>query len=429
MRLVVARQVEDGLEKVRETVAAADARDIHGAAKVGVVVEDLDVDVVVLHDHGGLDGAVDRAVEVVAAATLVVAVKGRLHALVTRSEDLEDIEFATASGPARAISAAVLESAGDLSVEHPDSGHVNGVVDVLGSLTVIGHLELEEEGLLGTGETVVGNSTRTGVATAVALALLVGHDDDLVGGTNLAVLKNLRGRATALAVSTRVGKRVAEGVVKDTRARATIVVQEDKAISIARLGVVVSLTAPRAAGRRAEDIVKNSAAGGASRGGSRGGSRSRGLSRGGSLRARIRTGVGLVLDRRSGGGSGARVVVGPTDGLAVNGGVDHVADGSLGLTLVGVGVSVRMTTSSSGTALGVGRAAGSVDGELLQLGGTTDVHGDLEMVSDARVATCVALSCAVRGDQCCIPPHRAGSWSQSNRKESSRKSQSRHPSW
>jgi hypothetical protein len=56
-----------------------------------------------------------------------------------------------------------------------------------------------------------------------------------------------------------------------------------------------------------------------------------------------------------------------------------------------------MTTSSSGTALGVGRAAGSVDSELLQLGGATDVHGHLVIVSNGRVTTRVALPCAVRG--------------------------------
>jgi hypothetical protein len=386
----VAGKVEDRVEEVGETVGAAEAGHIHGAAELGVVVEDLDVDVVALHDRGGLHGLVDGAVEVVAAATLVVAVEGGLHALVTRSEDLEDVELTAASGPARALGVAVLESAGNLSVEHPNGGHVDGVVDVLGGLAVIGHLELEEEGLLGAGETVVSDSTRASVATAVTLALLVGHDDDLVRGSELAVLENLGRRAATLAVGTSVGKGVAERVVEDTRARATVVVQEDKTVSLARRGVVVSLTAPGAAGRRAEEIVKNTTAAGGLAGGGGGGSGSGslGLSRSGSLRAGVGSGasVSLVLNLRSGSGSSARVVVGPADGLAIDGGVDHVAQGSLGLTLVGVSVSVRMTASSSSTALRVGRAAGGVDGELLQLGGTTNVHGDLWNVSNARVA-------------------------------------------
>jgi len=258
----VAGKVEDRVEEVRETVGAAEAGYIHGAAELGVVVEDLDVDVVALHDGSCLHGLVDRAVEVVGAATLVVAVESGLHALVTGSEDLEDVELTAAGGPARALGVTVLESAGNLSVEHPDGRHVDRVVDVGGGLAVIRHLELEKEGLLSASETVVSNGTRASVATAVARALLVGHDNDLVRGSELTVLENLGRGAATLAVSTSVGKGVAERVVEDTGSRATVVVQEDKTISLARLGVVVSLTTPAAAGRRAEDIVKNAAAGG-----------------------------------------------------------------------------------------------------------------------------------------------------------------------
>jgi hypothetical protein len=43
-------------------------------------------------------------------------------------------------------------------------------------------------------------------------------------------------------------------------------------------------------------------------------------------------------------------------------------------------VGVSVTASGGGAALGLagGRAARGVDGELLQLGGATDVHGHLE---------------------------------------------------
>jgi hypothetical protein len=108
-------------------------------------------------------------------------------------------------------------------------------------------------------------------------------------------------------------------------------------------------------------------------------SRSRG--RCGSLRAGVRADVRLVLDRRGSSGSSASVGVGPADSLAVNGGVNNVANTSLGLTLVGVGVGVSVAASSGGTALGVGGAARGVNSELLQLGGTTEVHGDLGIVS------------------------------------------------
>jgi hypothetical protein len=383
----VTGKVEDGEQAVEEAAGAAHVRDglgVHGATELGVVVEDLDVDVVVLHDQDGLDGVVARAVEVVAAATLVVAVEGRLHALVTGSENLEDVEFATARGPARALGVTVLESAGDLSVEHPDGGHVDGVVDVGAGLAIVGHLELEEEGLLGTAETVVSDSARTSVAAAITLALLVGHDDDLVGGANLAVLKDLGGRAATLAVAASVGERVAERVVEDTGARATVVVQENETISIARLGVVVSLTVPVATGGGgAKKAVKKTAGRLGGRGRRRSsvrgrGSRVSGGSGGGnSLGAGVGTGVGLVLDLGSGRRSSAGVGVGPADGLAIDGGVDHVASG--GITLVGVSVGVSVTASGGRAALGLagGRAARGVDGELLQLGGATDVHGHL----------------------------------------------------
>ena len=151
MRLVVAREVEDRLEKVGETVASTDAGDIHGAAELGVVVEDLDVDVVALHDGSCLHGLVDRAVEVVGAATLVVAVESGLHALVTGSEDLEDVELTAAGGPARALGVTVLESAGNLSVEHPDGGHV--CVRAACS-TIHGHFKFKHEDLLGAIPTV-----------------------------------------------------------------------------------------------------------------------------------------------------------------------------------------------------------------------------------------------------------------------------------
>lgn len=162
-------------------------------------------------------------------------------------------------------------------------------------------------------------------------------------------------------------------------------VQENETISIARLGVVVSLTVPVATGGGGAEKAVEKATGRLGRRSRRRGSvrgrsgRVSGGSRGGnSLGAGVRTSVGLVLDLGSGRGSSTSVGVGPADGLAINGGVDHVAHG--GITLVGVSVGVSVTASGGGAALGLAgrRAARGVDGELLQLGGATDVHGHLE---------------------------------------------------
>lgn len=386
-RLVVTAEVEDGSQLLKQALVAnniVDGSGVHGRAELVAVVKNLDVDVVVHHDHGGLDGVVAGAVEVVGRTALVVAVQGGLHALVAGGQDFEDVELAAARGPARALRVAVLEGTGDLRVQHPDGGHVDRVVLADALLAVVGHLEFEEEGLVGAGEAVVRDGAGTAVAARVALAFLVGHDDDLVLGRELAVIENLGGGAAALAVGAGVREGVAEGVVEDAGAGAAVVVQEDEAVGVALAGAVVGLTTPVATGGGAtKDAVNDVAARRA--GGRRGRGRRRrgGGGRGAGVRASV---VGLVLDRGGSGGSVgaggllAGVVVGPADGLAVDGGVDHVAEVGVGLTLVGVGVSVGVATGGGATAdlvLGGGRVAGGVDGELLQLGGTTDVDGDL----------------------------------------------------
>jgi hypothetical protein len=168
-------------------------------------------------------------------------VESRLATKVTRCEDLEEIELTATGGPARTLGLAVLEGARDLSVEHPDGGHV--VVGGSVGLAVKRHLKLEEEGLLGTGETVVSDLAITVVAT-VAIALLVGHDDDLVVGGELSVGKDLRRRSTSITLAVRVRERVTESVVEDTRALATVVVEEDNVVCGTGLGVIVSLATP-----------------------------------------------------------------------------------------------------------------------------------------------------------------------------------------
>jgi len=80
--------------------------------------------------------------------------EGGLHTLVTWSKDLKDVKLAASTRPARTVGLTVLQSTWDLSVEHPDGGHVHWVVDVGGGLAGVGHLELEEEGLLGAVESL-----------------------------------------------------------------------------------------------------------------------------------------------------------------------------------------------------------------------------------------------------------------------------------
>lgn len=129
-----------------------------GGGEVEVVVEDLDGGGGRrgLEDDGDLHGAVGGAVEVVRVAGAGREVERRLGLGVTRAQDLDDVGLTTAALlrarvvalPARA--AAVLAGAGDSSVKEPVRGHVLAVA----RLGAHGHLELSEEDLVRTGETL-----------------------------------------------------------------------------------------------------------------------------------------------------------------------------------------------------------------------------------------------------------------------------------
>lgn len=232
-----------GTDVVHEGVA-------HGGAKVEVaaVVQDLDVDLVVVEDQADLDGVGGWALEVVAVTTSDVAVESRLGAGVAGGKNLEDVELTAPRLPAGALRLSVLESTWDLGVKEPESGHVDSVVDAGTRLTIVRHAELEEESLAWAIETVVGDRAVTIEATAtVVRALAVGHNDNLGAGGKSAVLEGLWRRRAACTILAGVRKRVTEAVVESTGTRATLVVQKDKTVRGARLGVVVSLASPTAA--------------------------------------------------------------------------------------------------------------------------------------------------------------------------------------
>ncbi|KAI6875734.1 hypothetical protein KC323_g77 [Hortaea werneckii] len=130
--------------------AAANVLDglvIHAGAEVNRVFQHLNVDVVVVKNHGGLDRLVSRTLDVIAVATGNVSVESGLATLVAWRKNLENVEFATARFPAGALGLSVLQSARDLSIEHPDCRHVNRIVLAGGRLATDGHLEFEEESL------------------------------------------------------------------------------------------------------------------------------------------------------------------------------------------------------------------------------------------------------------------------------------------
>ena len=265
--------------------------------------------------------------------------EGRLALVVTRSENLDEVGLTTASAPAGAF--AVLAGAGDLAVESPDGGHVA----VETSVTVEGHLEAEEEDLVGAGEALVGDVLGTG-ETASLVAGLAGPDGELLVTLDDAGLEDLglgaaagtfgvqvRERAALSAVSlsewfalpeSRSLRQMVNLRIKDTRALATVIAEEDHVVSNTILGVVVSDTVPVLAG--AADLVLevgNRALGGLVLGRLgrlvAGGLGRLGLGGGSSSRGGVDWGRGI-----GGSGSAAEPVVLPRDDLAVNGGDDHV---------------------------------------------------------------------------------------------------------
>jgi hypothetical protein len=196
--------------------------------------------IIAIEDDRHLDRGIDRAIKVIRIAAGDIPVHGGLAAPVAGIEHLEDIPLATAGLPARTLGAAILERVGDLRVEDPRRGHV--LVPARGAGD--GHVELEEEELLGAVEAVVGHAAGPGRAAVAALTGPVGHEDELVAVAEHLVGEDLgRGRA-GLGIGGGVGERVAEELVEDAGALAAHVVEEGEAFGGLLLGAVVGLAAP-----------------------------------------------------------------------------------------------------------------------------------------------------------------------------------------
>lgn len=102
---------------------------------------------------------------------------GALGLVASSGENLKDIEFTTSRSPARAFSRDILASARNLSIEHPDGGHISVCA---GGAGLRGHLELKQEDLLASSPAVVGNGAWTVVVAAGAgSARCVGEDGEL----------------------------------------------------------------------------------------------------------------------------------------------------------------------------------------------------------------------------------------------------------
>lgn len=301
--------------------------------------------------------------------------EGGLGLGVTLGQDLEKIGLTATiavgvGGPARAVT--VLLGTGDLAVQEPDGGHVR--VGTLGRAGE-GHGELEQEDLVSTTEALVGDGVGA-VVSAVSIVggtLDIGEDGVLDVVANKDVVEDGGGLGTSGTVGAQVGEGVTElGVPGTGTGNTTPGTDESDTIGGALLGVVVGDTLVVASGSSGGAGGSGGGLGGLGLAGGGGGSGGRGGSRG-----RVGGVIGL-----------AGVGVDPGDGLSIDDGGDNVANGT-GLLLLGLGVllvevlvavalvDVRLVL----LALLGGGSVGRVDGELLQLGGTTNVDGELYQVS------------------------------------------------
>lgn len=142
-------QREDGAGGSLESVSS-DISSREGLAKLRVVFDNLDVASAgkTVEENGDLDGAVRRALEIVAVTSSDVSVKSGLAACVARVENLEDVPFTASGFPARAL--VVLSGTGDVGVKNPGGGHILVCARPAGH----GHGELQEEELVFTTESV-----------------------------------------------------------------------------------------------------------------------------------------------------------------------------------------------------------------------------------------------------------------------------------
>lgn len=162
--------------------------------------------------------------------------EGTLSLIITRVQHLKDIELAAPALPAAAP--AVLARQRDLGVQQPQRGDVGLLA---GGALVVGHLELEEEDLVGAGESGVADGAGLHVAAVRAIAaLLVGEDGELLARGDGGVGEGLRGGGAGEPRAGEVRERVAEGRRPGAGAGdAAVVAQEGQAAGGAGVGGVV----------------------------------------------------------------------------------------------------------------------------------------------------------------------------------------------
>ena len=132
---------------------------IQTLGKVHIIRNPLDRNTsrVLMENSSHLDKLVHRSFKVIRASCTIGHVEGSLALGLSRGENLKDVYFATARLPAGAF--VVLRGAGNAAVQRPDGRHVGSQtgteafgVGIGAALAVEGHLEVEEEDLVGTSE-------------------------------------------------------------------------------------------------------------------------------------------------------------------------------------------------------------------------------------------------------------------------------------
>lgn len=361
---------------------------VKAGGKVSRVVQlhNLDLGVVSGEDNGSLESTRGRTSEEVSRSSTTVLGTGSLpgvqvvgESVVSGVENLEEIELTTSGSPARTRGLAVLQSSGDLGVEHPDGGHIG--VEAL--RVVLRHGELEQEDFVGTSKAVVGGRALSHETTVVTTALLVGHDHELLVGGDGHIAKNLRRTSTGNTVLSTEGQRVTETRVPGTgTGSSSLVVKEGKTVGGTGGGAVESRSLPVgvANGSLRRHVGRH---GNGGRGDGVGLRRQR-------LPSLRRTNVRRTGGRGTGLGSVGQSVR-RLDGKTVLVSVDnlgHLDDLSDNTSLVGV-VGVELSLGSLATvllnvSLGVGVGVGVVDGKLLESHGTSEGDGQLLVQGSER---------------------------------------------
>jgi len=145
------------------------ARRHAGVVYIEVIRKLLHDDVVVVENDSRLHISRSWANKVVrASATDSATVESALQHGGSRSQCLKNIELAATGLPARTFCSSVLQCAWNLAVQRPDGR----LVLIPSELAIIWHHKLHKNGLLGTSETLVRNTSRTNKSAITVGAVL-----------------------------------------------------------------------------------------------------------------------------------------------------------------------------------------------------------------------------------------------------------------